>query len=231
MALEVLVEPDRYLTTTQAVWAELGTTSTADAARLSHLIAVASRWAETYVGYPLAAGKYRETLAAYGTRNLMLSRTPVRAVAALYYGTDTGASGTEVLLSSEFGLDARPGFLTRPEGWEWSVHGLQDLEMRPVPGQEFEPWMADYVAGYTLDGISTGDSLWSTEKGTTSTGRTLPEDIEYAVIRRVVNTYTGQLLVLEKRVGDLQVKFAQQQTKNAVVDESEEILRVYRRVI
>ena len=65
--------------------------------------------------------------------------------------------------------------------------------------------MAEYVAGYTRGGIDTGSDLWSTAKGTTSTGRTLPEDLEAGVIAKVVSLYEsgGGEEIAELAVGDL----------------------------
>lgn len=207
MALQIIVASTEMPTAPQTVRDDRGTTSTADEASLTAAIQRAGAWAEGYVGYPLMAAKYRETVASYGGRSLLLRRTPVRAVSALYLGTDTGDSATIQITSTEFGVEAESGKLTRPDGWAWMVPVEQDLEIRPVPGQEFRPWLVDYVAGWTLDGISTGSALWSTEQGSTSTGRTLPYDVEAAVIERVVQKVTGTLGVSEKAVGDLRIKY------------------------
>ena len=61
---------DEYLTTTDAVKLRLGTTLTSDDAYLSDLILSASKWAETFVGYPITAQAYRETLPSFGTRRI-----------------------------------------------------------------------------------------------------------------------------------------------------------------
>lgn len=229
MSLEIIAETtEAGLTTTAALRGELQATSTADDARQLLVIARASRWAESYVGYPLLARRYREAVAAYGTRRLMLARTPLRSVLALYYGTDTGTA--DALGTSEFIMEAGPGFLSRTIGWEWSVPVVAELSLRPDPGQEFEPWLVDYVAGYTYDGISTGSSLWSTVHGTTSTGRTLPEDIEAAVLAKSAIWYRGAANVAEKAVGDLRIRFGTLGARGgAVQDPAAEWLSPYRR--
>lgn len=213
MSLDVVTPaPDPYLTTTQAVKDALGlSTSTSSSlnAKIDGLILRASAWADRIVGYPLAAAGYRETVPGYGGRNLMLSRTPIRSVQAVYYGTDTGEA--LALYSSEFGVETEEGFLSRATGFEWSVPVLPFLSeaaAMPAAGQEYRPWLADYVAGFSYEGISTGSPLWSTEKGTTSTGRTLPHDIEGAVIDKVTRLYGGKDDVSEKAIGDLRIKFA-----------------------
>src|SRR5437660_1768210 len=95
-------------------------TSTAQDGQLSNLIRQASRFAETYVGYPMSVQTYRETVPAFGRRNLMLSRTPVVAVLAVYDATDTGTA-TQVN-TSEFRVeDAEAGLLSRDQGWAWSA--------------------------------------------------------------------------------------------------------------
>lgn len=229
MSLDIVTETTEIgLTTVATVKTELGITTTSNDARIELLVRRATAWAETFVGYPLLAKRYRETLAGYGTRNLMASRTPVRSIASLFFGTDTGDDATQ-LLTTEFGLESKPGFLTRTDGWEWSVPVQQDYELRPVPGEEYQPWLIDYVAGFTLDGLSSSSPNWSTEKGTTSTGRSLPYDIESAVIRKTVSVYTGIDGVFSKKVGDLAIIYGVGAQSGVVVDQAAELLKPWRR--
>jgi hypothetical protein len=81
------------------------------------------------------------------------------------------------------------------------------LTASPWPGEEDSPWLIDYVAGYVRDGMTSTCALWSTAKGTTSTGRTLPADIEAAVIAKVVSWYEAEEGVIQKSVGDLSVQY------------------------
>lgn len=210
MALDMVRASTEVVTTALDVKRDLGisTGSTALDARIEARIAAATRWAESILGYPLLAAKYRETLAGYGGRRLMLSRTPVRALTALYFGTDTGDDNTEQLPSTEFGVEADPGFITRNIGFDWTAPVEGDLELRPVSGDEFRPWLADYVAGWTVDGVTTDSPLWSTEKGTTSTGQTMPADIVQAVLGKAGYMFMHLDAVSEKRVGDLLYKYA-----------------------
>lgn len=229
MALDVVLRSSELLTATSTLKEDMGITTTSDDVRLERLIRQVTAWAETVVGYPLMLASYRETLAGFGTRNLMLSRTPLRAVSALFFGTDTG-DDAEQFLSSDFGIDREAGFLTRTEGWDWTVPVTQDLDVKPVPGSEFEPWLADYIAGYTLAGIAATDTggLYSTEKGTTSTGRTLPPDIEQAALIKASGVWRGNDNVFSKQVGDLRIQYGAGQS-GIVTDSALEILRRYAR--
>jgi hypothetical protein len=227
--IEVTVASTEVLTTPSAARVALGTTSTGDEAQLTATIAAATAWAEQFVGYPLRAQKYREVVAGYGTRSLLLARQPVRAVLAVWDTTST--DDADVLASSSFSVDRGAGVIRRPTGFDWSVASESWLVVRPLPGQEYPAWMVDYVAGYTADGISTGSSLWSTEKGSTSTGRTLPADIEQAIITKAVAIQDGADSVVEEQVGDLRVRYVGWASKDEPRDAASEIMRAYRRVV
>lgn len=224
---------DRDLTTTSRVRSlVLGATATSTAydSKISAMIRAASRWAESYVGYPLTAASYLETLPGYDRRTLMLARAPVRAVRRLFDSTDTGEA-TQIL-TTEFRVEDRDAaFLTRDVGWAWSVPAIQDLSARPDAGQEFRPWLADYVAGYTYDGLDTGSPHWSTEHGTTSTERTLPEDIEEAVVRKAAALYENSDDVVEEQLGDLKVTYRSERVDDPAPATPEFFLRPYRRLV
>lgn len=236
MSLDVTVlSTDRDLTTTGALKALLlGATATSTAldAHLSNLIRRGSRWAESYVGTPLTVQSYRETVPGFGRRNLMLARTPLRAVSALYESTDTGTA--IALASTEIRVEnAEAGFLSRDDGWGWTVPSEGDLELRPMTGQEWRPWMADYVAGWTYDGLSTSSANWSTAAGSTSTGRTLPEDIEQAVLLWCVKAHTVPPGVASEQLGDVRVEYnlrSNRKDSEQQWQEHELMLEPYRRV-
>lgn len=201
---------DRDYTTTGRLKARvLGTTatSTVEDEQFSLAIRVASRWADSYVGYPVGLASYLETLAGYGRRHVMLGRTPVRAVRRLYDSTDTGTATQ--MLSTEFRVEDRDaGFLSRDDGWAWTVPAEMELALRPKPGEEYRPWLVDYVAGYVYGGLSTDSPNWSTEHGSTDTGRTLPEEIEEAVVAKAQAVYEGQdEPVVSEQLGDLSVSY------------------------
>lgn len=202
---------DAQLTTTQAVKDLLGVTGTSIDSAIDRLITQASRWAESYLAKgPLTVQSYREAVPGYGSRRLVLSARPIRAVISLWDSTDTGSATT--YLSSEFSVDEDAGFIERDGGFAWDVDAVPQpfavpLASAPRPGEEEPGWLADYVAGWTIDGVSTDSPNWSTEKGTTSTGRTLPEDIEEAVQLRVIERAEGRYGVKSRAVGDLRIAY------------------------
>ncbi len=224
---------DEQLASTDAVRKLVGLTTdeTSDDARISTLISQASRWAETYIGRPLSAASYRVALSGYGSRRMLLGRYPVRAVSSLWNATDTGSATT--ILSSGFKVDREAGTIERDAGFAWDASGVPRPFAFPLagsawPGEERAPWLADFVAGYTYAGIDTGSDNYSTAGpgGTTSTGRTLPEDIEDAVARRAADIYDGNVGVIEERVGDLGVKYAT--VGGQPIDQAAQLLDAYR---
>lgn len=237
MSLEVTVlSTDRDLASTASLKAMiLGATATSTMQDLhfSNLIRRGSRWAESFIGYPLTVQSYRETVPGYNSRNLMLARTPLRAVAALYESTDTGTQAA--MLTSELRVEsAEAGLLSRTNNgaWDWSVRYDVLLDIRPVPGQETKPNLVDYVAGWTYAGLSTSSANWSTMAGTTSTGRTLPEDIEEAVLLWCLKAHTVPVGVASESLGDLKVEYNARSDRKDVysqLQEHEMLLLPYQR--
>jgi hypothetical protein len=227
---------DSDLTTTGMLKNLLGTTSTGQDAFLSLLIRSASKWAENYIGVPLSLQSYSESVPGYNRLQLMLDRTPVRAIDRVMDATDTGASQ---ILSSDFTVDSPDaGILTRTQGWNWtplveghSFDAAVPLTLTPLPGQELKPFLVDYRAGFTYGGITTGSPHWSTEKGTTSTGRTLPEDLELAVLFKAQEFYEGGQVPASESLGDLSVNYRSLGTdsEGQQITRATEILDRYRR--
>lgn len=243
MSLSICVgSTDQDLTTTSALKLVLGTTSTATDAYLSTLIRSASKWAENYIGVPLTAQSYSETIAGFGRLQLMANRTPLRAVDRVLDATDSGNANQ--IYTSQFQLaDADAGLLTREEGWQWNprfaAHGFDaalPLSLVPMSGQEVKTFLVDYRAGFVYGGMTTDSANWSTEKGTTSTGRTLPEDIELAVVWRAQVMYQnrGQGEVTSESLDDLSVNYRSLGTDAASGDAmtgSKDLLAPYRRFV
>lgn len=225
---------DAQLTTTGFVKLLMGSTTTADDATLNTLITAASKWAQAYVGYPLVAQRYHELTPSYGSRRLMLARSPIRSIKnGPFTATDTG-SATE-LDSSSFRVNREAGMLDRDQGFAWDTPSYgrpfsAGLRETPNPGQERPIWFSDYIAGYTYGGIDTGSTIWSTRAGTTSTGRTLPEDIEQAVALKVVQMFEGNEGVMERAVGDLRVRYGSFGDTSKASDPSTSLLNPYRRI-
>lgn len=246
MALTITASStDQDLTTTgQLRSLILGATATSTAldSRFSDLIRFASRWAETYIGAgPLTAQTYRETVAGYGLRRLTLKRTPILAVNALYSATDTD-DATQIETSEFIVEDREAGLLARNYGFPWSAtlqfpgaggvgfDSALPLLPSPLAGQEYKPWLVDYVAGWSYNGLTTSSANWSTEAGTTSTGRTLPEDVEYAVLLRAQQLYDNNEGIQSESLGDVSVTYNLRSGTDDDRHPYEEILAPYRRV-
>lgn len=168
----------------------------------------------------------------------MLSRTPIVAVDEVYDATDTGTA-TQIHTSEFMVENAEAGFLARDQGWPWSATlqarsaegGLTatPLDPQPVPGEEYKPWLVRYRAGWTYGGVSTSSPNWSTEAGSTSSGRTLPEDIEDAVLSRAQVIFAGSTNVQSESLGDLSVNYRSGGADSA--SDEEESLAPYRRFV
>ncbi len=206
---------------------ELGTTATSDDARMVRSLLRATEWAEREVGRDLRAQIYSEAVAAYGGRRLVLSRRPVRCVLRLFSSTAT-SEATE-LTSTEYRVeDAAAGFISRDAGFDWTndlvESGGRDalgLVSATLPGRERRPWLVEYVAGYVYPEAATSDTVYATQA--TSTARTLPYDLEQAVLLRAARWYERGGGVTSRRVGDLGVTYGER-------DEEERLLDRYRSV-
>lgn len=201
------------------------TTSTADGTLdglyVTDLISRASEWAETYIGYPLVAQVYSETVRAAGGRHLMLGRTPIRYVLRVFDSSST-CEAIE-LTSTDYRVeDPDAGLLSRDAGFQWS--NVQETFLVPyaMPNMDRKPWLVEYAAGYLLTGAATSDTIYSTVS--TSTGRDLPYDVEQAVVSRVLEWYEGAAGVTSKRVGDLAITYSE-----SAGSEAERLLRPWRR--
>lgn len=211
----------------------LGTTATSDDALMNRSILRATAWAERYVGQPLQAQVYQETLAAYGGRDLMVSRTPVRAVLRLFDSTAT-SEGAE-LTSTEYRLeDADAGLIGRDKGFSWTADELFSggtfnvgLVGAILPVRPRRPWLVEYEAGFVFPEAATSNGIWSTAGGTTSTGATLPFEIEQAVLLKAREFYEGSADgVSSKRVGDLAITY---RSEAEGMGEAEKLLAPWRR--
>lgn len=222
----------------------LGATATSTNADgyFEKLITRSSKWAETYMNRgPLDVRTYRETVAGFGRRSLMLSRTPIRAIKAVYRGTDT--DDATQLETSEFVVEDRDaGLIARNIGFSWntplqgrgsaiSYGDAFPLDPAPLSGQEYKPWLVDYVAGWTFAGIDTGSTHWSTEAGTTSTGRTLPEDIEFGVLLRAQGMYQNRDGISSESLGDLAVSYNARSNSEDSMPSWEQQLSPWRRMV
>lgn len=243
MAIDVTVSStDEDLTTTESLREMLPLApAISQDGYLGRIIQRSSKWAETFVNAgPLTVQTYRETVAGFGGRRLVLSRTPIRAVKAVYRGTDTDEA--TVIATSEFIVEDRDaGFLARNAGFSWDVPmqwrgaaiaGGDAIPLDPMPlsGQEYKPYLVDYVAGWTYGGIASTASNYSTVAGSTSTGRTLPADVEFAVLLRAQRLYQNRPDVSAESLGDASVSYGGSMARGSMATEEEMTLLPYQRI-
>lgn len=180
-------------------------------------IAAASKWAVNYVGHPLLAQRYTETLAGYGDQSLMVSRYPVRVIHRLFDSTST-SEATEYC-STDVRVDPDAGLINRDAGFRWTAGEQYHLGGFVAPRSELQPWYADYTAGYVFPGMSTDGALYTTcagvgLTGSTSTGSTLPADIQHAVALKAKELFENLDGVQSKGIGDLSITYTSESLGN-----------------
>lgn len=201
--------------------------STASSSGLDTALTAASRWVERHItnsqGGCITRSVVRETLPGYGSQSLMLTRTPVLAVAHLFDATDTGLA-TEYC-STDFRIeDPEAGLLTRTDdlGFQWTPGVSWNIESYPRPATVTRPWLVDYEAGWQLTPSTSTDGRWLAS----STDRTLPEDVERAVLLKAAEFAQGSNRGIEMmQVGPLRVNYGSE-----ALDPVIELLAPYRRL-
>ena len=202
------------LTDLGALKTHLGITTTDSDEQLTDAILAASDAVATYIGYYPLRQTYRETLAGYGSRTLMVSRTPLVSVSAVYYGS-TGllTDPTTYVIDN-----AEAGFIVRDQGFPWSAGVEWDLDAHIAPRSERKVMIVDYVAGWTF---STG-------------AHTLPNDLEHAALECAKSLYLGRKrdgTIASRTVGDLSVTYRlRTDLVSALPPESLGFLERYRRI-
>jgi hypothetical protein len=211
---------DGSLITTAYYRTILGATSTADDATQLSLVRAASAWASAYVAFPLLAQTYSESLPAYGTRDLLISGRPVRQVLRLL-GSSSTDDATEYC-STDYSVDFDAGIFRARQG-TWGETSYLHYHLGPFvpPRTEADTLYCEYTAGYVVGGLSTADTIYSTAGigGSTSTGETLPFDIQLAVALKAVSmARAGQTLGIEsKSIGDLSITYGAGAAGSSVV--------------
>jgi len=223
---------DGALTTTAALRLLLGeaASTSVNETYYQSLIVRASRWLEQQLGYPCLAQTYLETVPAYGSQTLMLSRTPIRTVLRFFDSTSTGTA-TEYCSTHYRIEDADAGLLSRDAGWAWTAGDRYVLGRTIVANSETKPWMAEYIAGWWTPAVSTCAN-WSTEgviANATSTVRDFPEDLEMAVLLKSAEwaRTAASAGVSAERVGDLSRTYAR---GSNVRSEADDLIAPYRRM-
>lgn len=171
-------------------------TTTSDDTIVQYALDRATALIEGYVGYPLRRQVYEETLAGYGSLELSVSRTPLRAIESILHSTSLVAS-TEYEIASESG-----GLIYRELGWPWTAGLEYDLTPHVAPKTELKSYTVVYEAGYCING--------STADGWLTTGEPVPADIEGAITMAASFVYKSasrDLSVASKKVGDLTITY------------------------
>jgi len=184
----------------------MGITGASDDALIGTLATRALESVEAYLGYPLRLQVYSESVPAFGSRYLMLSRTPIRVIFRAFTGTDTGTA--TAFCSTDYRVeDADAGLISRDAGFDWTAPIATDFVTYHRPGQEERPWLFEYSAGYRVVAAT------STDYGITSTGAELPGDIAQAIDETVKGWYlarTQDVNVSSVSVGSLSMTFRDQ---------------------
>jgi hypothetical protein len=195
----VVVEaaPSTMLTTLEKVKASLGITVTTKDEELTDLIQAASDFAVRYCGRSFALQKVREGLPGKGTNEILLSLTPIVAIDTVYYKEDL-IDDTSYRIS-----DAEVGSVQSDLGFRGSYYANRN-SWNDFPSTDAkEVYYFTYDGGYVLPG-------WGTSHGT----RTLPFDLERAIIGTVTAQYktsllsaggTGQMTLY--KIGDTEVRW------------------------
>jgi len=164
---------DNALTTYQTLVEELGIDTGCDENLLIRYINSASDAMQGYMGRQLGRATVTdEKQSGHGGKIMLLDRWPLISITEVKY--DSSALATD-----EYEIyDANVGSLYHRTGvWVWTAQVVNDIEQTPYPGNEEKLYEVTYVAGYILP---------------KDTGRTLPYDIEDAVIQMVTTRYRSQ---------------------------------------
>ena len=203
------------MTSVDALKTHLGITTTDQDGQLQDAVDAASDAVATYIGYYPLRQSYRETIAGFGARTMMVSRTPLTSVSAIYYGS-TGLLADP----NSYVIDnTEAGFIVRDQGFPWSAGVEWDLDAHIAPRSERKVFIVDYTAGWTFS---------------TDSNHTLPNDLEHAALETAKSLYLGRKrdgTVASKSVGDLSITYRlRSDTVSAMPPESIGFLERYRRI-
>ena len=149
----------------------------------------------------MLAQVYSERVAGYGSGSLMLSVTPIRALLRVFDSTTT-CEATEYTSTEVWIDDAEAGTLARgPSGFAWTAQTEYHMAHGVIPGSEQRTWLVEYQAGYVYPETS------STGYGTSSTARSLPEDLELGVLQAAARMSANDYSVASQSIGDLSISY------------------------
>lgn len=159
------------LTTLDRVKRDLNTTAIADDKLLDDLIQHASDYIVSYTGRKFAKETVVEKLPASGGAHMLLSRTPVVSI------TGVSHDGTTISSTSYVLEDEKAGLIFRETGWADTAIYVSEITRRPSRFGR-KDWQFTYIGGYDLPG--------------STSGQTLPGDLERACIELVKNWYLNR---------------------------------------
>lgn len=179
------------LTTLDTLRAELGLDEDVSKdALLERWINEASAALERHCGRKFQKASVTEKLKGTGTRELLLSRTPIVSITSVTLDED-------VLDADDYEIeDAEVGILSRSNGWPADEERCIGIAWTPIPGTGERNIAVAYVGGYVLPN----------DAGTC----TLPPDLERACIETVKSMSAAQLrdpAVSSEQLGDYSVTY------------------------
>jgi len=162
------------LTTLSTVKADLGISNVTSDGTLARLINAASDFVERTCKRSFYYEAARvDTLSGYGTNNLIVEKAPLLDIASITYSDGT-------VDSDNYSIgDADAGLIFNEYGWVWTAQRMDSITLPRIPGTEKESYTVTYEGGYVTP---------KQEEDAVGT-RSLPYDLEDAVIRMVVNRF------------------------------------------
>lgn len=211
--------PANALTLVATLELELGLTTSpaAQTALLERLIGVVSDAIDRFCNRNFArAVVVDERVAGFGSRRLVVARTPLVSIQAVKLESAATIGSTETIDAAGYYLEnAEAGFIVRKSGWENTAAISAEVQPAFLPGTEERAYLVSYTGGYILPAA-----------GAT---RNLPFDLEQAAIMAAVVTYRGRgkysKLVEETEASDARVFLDYVLPANA-----RQLLNRYRRV-
>lgn len=221
----------RALTQLQTVKDELGITDESKDGRLERLIHVATDLAEGECGrvffYEAAI---TEKVASSGSPHIVVGKVPIVSITSITeLGTALTSDDYEALVDSST-RRADSGIIVRKAGetalgqWPWTAARRPDIVQDKLPGTESRGITVVYAGGFVTPEQAASD-------GWAGPARSLPYDLEQAIIELVVSLYrsAGQ----DRNVSLEQVTDAQQswgRGRDLIPDSVLRVLHRYRRI-
>ena len=154
----------------------------------------------------------------------MLARTPIRAVLRFFNSTTT--DDAVEYCSTQYKVEKELGLLTLMGGsiFPWTAVTAWNAGAYVPPDSEIESFYTEYQAGYVWPETT------STEYGTTSSGPTLPADLQQGVLLKAVEIYSNTPTnLLSQSVGDLSITLQGKTIGGETRSQAEIYLAPYRR--